>query len=413
MSATQGWDIGGAHLKLARVERGQVTAVRQIPCPLWLGFDRLAAALEEAIACWPAAERHAVTMTAELADLFPDRATGVRDILGALTRRVPEASIRVYANDGGFLSPEAASASPQRIASANWHAAAGLAARRLRDGLLVDIGSTTTDLVPLRCGQIAAEGADDAARLALDELVYRGVVRTPVMAIATHVALGGERVGVMAELFATTADVFRLTGELPAHADQQPTADGRGKSLAESRARLARMVGRDAVSAPDAVWDDLARRIARRLLRNIAAAARAVAARAGLPPHAPVIGAGIGRFLAAALAERLGRPYRPYEGLIEAADSEVAAMAAACAPAAAVALLAEAPSMSARKPTTAAASSGASRGPRVSAERKPRKSGASGSSAGTSAAASEPAKPASSPRPRARAMKRPSSAGGK
>jgi (4-(4-[2-(gamma-L-glutamylamino)ethyl]phenoxymethyl)furan-2-yl)methanamine synthase len=413
VSATQGWDIGGAHLKLARVERGRVIAARQMPCPLWLGFDRLNAALDEALSCWPEAERHAVTMTAELADLFPDRATGVRSILDALTRRVPEASVRVYANDGGLLSPEAAAAAPERVASANWHASAQLAARRLRDALLVDIGSTTTDLVPLRRGQVAAEGVDDAGRLARGELVYRGVVRTPVMAIAAHVALEGERVGVMAELFATAADVFRLTGELPADADQQPTPDGRGKSAAESRARLARMVGRDAASAPDAVWDGLARHIARRLLREIAAAARAVAARAGLPPRAPVIGAGIGRFLAAALAERLGRPYRAYESVIPAADAEIAALAASCAPAAAVALLAEAPPMSARKRATAAASSGASREPRVSAERKPRKSGASGSSAGTSAAASEPARPASSPRPRARAMKRRSSSAGK
>jgi len=413
MSAIQGWDIGGAHLKLVRVEHGRVIAARQMPCPLWLGFDRLTAALEEALAVWPAADRHAVTMTAELADLFPDRATGVRRILDALARRVPGASLRVYANDGGFLSPAAASASPERVASANWHAAARLAARRLGNGLLVDIGSTTTDLVPLRRGQVAAEGVDDVGRLARGELVYRGVVRTPVMAVAAQVALEGARIGVMAELFATAADVFRLTGELPADADQQPTPDGRGKSPAESRARLARMVGRDAASAPDAVWDGLARHIARRLLRDIATAARAVAARAGLPPRAPVIGAGVGRFLAAALAARLGRPYRDYESVIPAADAAVAAMAASCAPAAAVALLAAAPPMSARKPATAAASSGASREPTVSAERKPRKSGASGSSAGTSAAASEPARPASSPRRRARARKRPSSAGGR
>ncbi len=413
MSGILGWDIGGAHLKLARVESGRVIAARQSPCPLWLGFDRLTTAIEEALALWRPAERHAVTMTAELADLFPDRAAGVRAILDAVTRRVPAGSVCVYAHDGTFLTPEAASASPERVASANWHAAAALAARRLGDGLLVDIGSTTTDLVPLRRGKVAAEGVDDAERLALDELVYRGVVRTPVMAIASHLALGGERVGVMAELFATSADVFRLTGDLPADADQQPTPDGRGKSPAESRARLARMVGRDAASAPDAVWDNLAWRIARRLLRDIAAAARAVTARAGVPPRAPVIGAGVGRFLAAALAVRLGRPYRDYESLIPAADAETAALAAACAPAAAVALLAAAPSMSKRNRASAAASSGASRPPMVSAERKPRKSGASGSSAGTSAAASEPARPASSPRARASAMKRRSSAGRK
>lgn len=413
VSGIVGWDIGGAHLKLARIEDGRVIAARQMPCPLWLGFDRLTATLDEALAAWPEAERHAVTMTAELADLFPDRAAGVRAILDAVTQRVPEGSVQIYAHDGGFLTPAAARASPERVASANWHASAQLAARQLGNGLLVDIGSTTTDLVPLRRGAVAADGVDDAERLALDELVYRGVVRTPVMALGAHLVLAGERLGVMAELFATTADVFRLTGELPADADQQPTPDGRGKSQAESRARLARMVGRDAASASDAVWDDLARRIARRLLGEIAAAARAVAARAGVAPRAPVIGAGVGRFLAAALAARLGRPYRDYESLIPTADAAVAVLAASCAPAAAVALLAAAPSMSPRNRATAAASSGASRAPMVSAERNPRKSGASGSSAGRSGTASEPARPASSPRARAKATKRRSSTGGR
>ena len=411
MSVVLGWDIGGAHLKLALVRDGAVVAARQMPSPLWLGLDRLAAALDEALSPWPTADRHAVTMTAELADLFPDRASGVRAILDVMTRRVPAGSVRVYANDGSLLSAAEAAAAPARVASANWHAAAALAARRVRDGLLVDIGSTTTDLVPVRRGRVAAQGADDAGRLARDELVYRGVVRTPVMALASHVRLAGARVGVAAELFATSADVFRLTGQLPADADQQPTADGRGKSPAESRARLARMVGRDAASAEDAVWDGLARQLAARLLRELAAAARRVVAGAAVPAAAPVIGAGVGRFLAVALAERLGRPYRSYASVIPAAG-EVAAIAADCAPAAAVALLG-APSSAARSRATAAASSGAARPPLVSAERNPRKSGAKGSSAGKSAAASDPASPASSRRSRANARKRARLSGGR
>jgi probable H4MPT-linked C1 transfer pathway protein len=407
-----GWDIGGAHLKLALARDGAVVAVRQTPSPLWLGLDRLAAALDEGVSLWPAADRHAVTMTAELADLFPDRATGVRAILDVVTRRVPADSVVVYANDGCFLSPAEAADAPERVASANWHATAALAAQRTRDGLLVDIGSTTTDLVPLRRRRVAAEGSDDAERLAGGELVYRGVVRTPVMALASHVTLDGARVGLMAELFATTADVFRLAGALPAEADQQPTADGRGKSPAESRARLARMVGRDAASAADAVWDGLARQLALRLLRDLTGAARRVLDRATISAAAPVIGAGVGRFLAAAMARRLDRPYRSYASLIPAGTGDIAELAADCAPAAAVALLAAPPS-AARSRATAAASSGAARPPLVSAERKPRKSGASGSSSGTSAAASEPASPASRRYSRARSRKRARPSGGR
>ncbi len=335
MSEIWGWDIGGAHLKLARLGGNALLEVRQLPCPLWQGVDRLAAALDQA-ASGRMAAMHAVTMTGELADIFPDRATGVRTILTSL-RAALRGDIAVYSTSGAFLGIDEAEAAPQRVASANWHAAARLAAARSGDGLFVDIGSTTTDLVPFRAGRVVARGASDAERLATDELVYAGVVRTPVMAVARHVFIGGERIGVMAEQFATMADVYRLAGELPPDADQMPTADGRGKSPAESRARLARMIGRDADCAGDAIWGELARQLAARQLRRLERAAERVLSASALPASAPVIGAGVGRFVAKALADRLQRPYRSFADLIPAPGC--AERAADCAPAAAVALL--------------------------------------------------------------------------
>jgi probable H4MPT-linked C1 transfer pathway protein len=367
-----GWDIGGAHLKLARVRDGTVLALRQLPCALWLGVDRLTAAMAEGLAGWPAPDRHAVTMTGELADIFPDRAAGVRAILAAVAERVDPAAVAVYASDGSFLTGANAAEDFARVASANWRASAQLAAARIGDGLLVDIGSTTTDLVPLRGGALVARGSDDAARLTCDELVYRGVVRTPVMAVVRHVAIDGVRSGVMAEHFAVMADVYRLTGELPPHADQHATADGRGKSLPESAARLARMIGRDASAAPEQTWRALAHDIAGRQLQQLELAAARVLSTAALPAAAPLIGAGVGRFVVPALARRLERPYRGFESIIAASDDAVAAGAADAAPAAAVALLLGDASSNARSRATAPASSGALRPPVVSAERKPR-----------------------------------------
>jgi (4-(4-[2-(gamma-L-glutamylamino)ethyl]phenoxymethyl)furan-2-yl)methanamine synthase len=368
-----GWDIGGAHLKLTRVRGSVVVALRQLPCALWQGVDRLAAAIAEGFAGWPVPERHAVTMTGELADIFPDRASGVRAILATVTQHIDPSAIAVYASDGVFLSVESAAENPTRVASANWHATAQLAAARLGDGLLVDVGSTTTDIVPFRGGAVVAQGGDDAARLASDELVYRGVVRTPVMAVVRQVEIDGVRSGVMAEHFATMADVYRVIGELPDHADQHATADGRGKSPAESAARLARMVGRDAASAPEETWRKLARAIAEAQLQQLEEAAARVIATASLPIDVPLIGAGVGRFVAQALARRLDRAYRSFESIIDASDGAAAAGAADAAPAVAVALLLDdGPSSNARSRAIAAASSGASRPPVVSAERKPR-----------------------------------------
>jgi probable H4MPT-linked C1 transfer pathway protein len=368
MSMVLGWDIGGAHLKIALAQDSTVVEVRQLPCPLWQGLDRLDHAIDAALTGSPRMAAHAVTMTGELCDLFADRASGVRAILALFERRFGDATLGVYGLDGAFLSADEAMSAPERVASANWHATAQFSASRQGEGLLIDIGTTTSDLVPLKEGGVAAQGRDDGERLALDELVYRGIVRTPVMALASHVLLEGRRAGVMAELFATTADIYRLTGELPEHADLHPAADGRGKSLAESRARLARMAGRDRSSAPDATWDALARQLADGIEAALMEAAEHVIGAARIGPDAPIIGAGVGRFVAVGLARRLGRSYRRFDELIAAVDARCAAMAADCAPAVAVALLLSA----ARNRATASRSSGAARPPLVSAERKPR-----------------------------------------
>ena len=46
-----GWDIGGAHLKVAQVDAsGRVHTAAQIPCTLWLGMAHLHRAIEEALA---------------------------------------------------------------------------------------------------------------------------------------------------------------------------------------------------------------------------------------------------------------------------------------------------------------------------------------------------------------------------
>jgi probable H4MPT-linked C1 transfer pathway protein len=334
-----GWDIGGAHLKLALVENGRLAAGRQVACALWRGLDELRNAAASALAGLPAAERCAVTMTGELVDFFPDRATGVASILETMAEFVPPASVRVYAADGAFLSAEAAREVPGRVASANWHATARLAARTLQEGILVDIGSTTTDLVPFRRGGPDARGMTDAERLATGELVYTGVVRTPLAAVAREIPFAGRRIAVMAEFFATIADAHRLLGSLPSDADLHATADGRGKGIAESRARLSRMIGMDAADAPDAAWRELAGAFVRAQTRQIEAGLELVLSASHLGGDAALVGAGIGRFLAAELARRLGRPYRSFEDIVPVAAPELASVAAAIAPAVAAAML--------------------------------------------------------------------------
>jgi uncharacterized hydantoinase/oxoprolinase family protein len=91
MAITAGYDVGGAHLKVALAEDGRTIAARQIACPLWQGLDALDAAFAEAAPLLARADRHAATMTGELCELFPDRPSGVTAIVDRQrgTRRAP------------------------------------------------------------------------------------------------------------------------------------------------------------------------------------------------------------------------------------------------------------------------------------------------------------------------------------
>jgi probable H4MPT-linked C1 transfer pathway protein len=342
--AVVGWDLGGAHLKAVLIgAAGEARAALQLPCPLWQGIHHLERAIDDVCRCVPAeAVLHAVTMTGEMADLFADRAHGVEQLLAALQRKLPAMRISVFAGRRGFLTVQDAAAAWRDVASANWLASAMLAARRIGDGVLVDIGSTTTDVIPFAGGAVCARGVDDHTRLAAGELVYTGVVRTPVMAMAARLPFGGEWLAPMAEHFATAADVYRLTGELPPDADLGATADGRGKSSEESARRLARMIGCDAdVDAPLAAWTALAEYVAELQLRRLHDACSRVLSEHAIGAGAPLAGAGVGSFIVRQTAQRLARRYVDFSELVVADGVEVARIAA-CAPAFAVAALLQA-----------------------------------------------------------------------
>lgn len=336
-----GWDIGGVHLKAARAEDGRIVAAVQIASPLRHGLDALVRAFGEAKARMGTPRLHAVTMTGELADTFVSRKEGVAQLADLAARELNDAPVRVYAGPTGFVAPEEAAARTAQVASANWHASAAFVARRCGTALFMDMGSTTTDIVPVRGGAVIARGYTDAERLSAGELVYTGLVRGFVMAAASRAPFAGAWTPLVNENFANMADVHRILGTLPDGADQMAPADGREKTIEASRARLARMVGRDAADADPTAWTALARWFAEAQMRGVMDAAMLVLSDAQLPTEAPVVTAGIGSAVMEKVGGRLGRPALRFEGLIEASP-ELAAAVSCCAPAAALALLASA-----------------------------------------------------------------------
>lgn len=341
MTAIIGWDIGGAHVKAARAENGRLVAVTQRACAPHLGLAHLEAPIRETLAELGPAARHRVTMTAELSDAFEDRTRGVVSVAAIAAREIGADDILFYAGARGFVARTDVAGAAEAIASANWRASAELVAQHRRDALFIDLGSTTTDLVPIREGRVSARGATDAERLACGELAYAGFSRGAPQAYARLAPVGGQWTPLVNEAFASMADVRRALGDLcegESAADLSPTADGRPKTIAASRARLARLVGRDGSQLSNHEAHALAAYFARAQMRLIEDQIALLASRGAVPPDAPFIGAGVGRILVRRLATSQGRAYRDFAECV-AAPEELRAAAANCAPATALALL--------------------------------------------------------------------------
>jgi probable H4MPT-linked C1 transfer pathway protein len=352
---TVGWDVGGAHVKACVVRAGRVRDVLQWPCALWQGLDRLQAVLAQAQQRWPGLPQasHALTMSGEMCDLFADRQQGVQAIADAMASGLADPAtgapplLRLFAGAGDWRRPDDAGTHWAAIASVNWLATAQHAARRYGHGVLIDIGSTTTDLIAFGDGQVRVQGRDDAGRLASGELVYHGVARTPLCALGPRVPWQGRTLNIMNEWFATSADVHRLLGDLnPAH-DQHPAADQGAKTPEATRSRLARMIGLDARDGSVADWEDLARHWRRAQVTEIAGQLRRVVAQQPLQPSqgAVVVSAGCGDFLVPAVLDAAGLDWPVHRygqrlaPMAEGSPPEAADWAQVAAPAVAVACL--------------------------------------------------------------------------
>jgi probable H4MPT-linked C1 transfer pathway protein len=295
-----GLDIGGANLKAA----DRHGWVRSMPFPLWRDPHGLADALASLIQAAPPSAALAITMTGELCDCFRSKAEGVRHILSAVDDVAAGRDVLVYLLDGRFVPVDEAQSVPQLAAASNWHVLARFACRFVhgRTGVLIDIGSTTTDIVPLKDGRPFPAAFTDTERLFAGELVYTGVGRTPVCAVVDALPWRGRKCPVAAELFASSADAYVLLGDIPAEPEATWTADGRPLTAEFARERLARMICADAheLSAEDALSAAVCVRDAQ--LAQLRAALRRVLTARRLATHCIIL-SGSGEFLARRLIE--------------------------------------------------------------------------------------------------------------
>lgn len=352
---TIGWDVGGAHLKAALLLDGALQQVLQVPCALWRGLPELEKAIDKVIHSLNTLSidtLHAITMTGELVDLFESRQQGVEAISRLMDAKLQGKKLFYAGGKANFVTIDEVTNHWQTIASANWLASASYMAQALKRSqlnrvLLIDIGSTTTDFIVIENGEPQCLGFTDASRMQSEELVYTGVVRTPLMALTQKIAFKGQSTSLAAEYFATTADVYRLIGDLDESYDMADTADSKEKTLQASARRLARMIGHDVNDEDFDVWKELASTFKQLQLSRLVEVAKLHIMRFQSSVKITIIGAGVGSFLAREVAGQLGLAYEDssflFKSLLDITNKDngqsVGRHASVCLPAYAVASL--------------------------------------------------------------------------
>ena len=187
----------------------------------------------------------AVTITAEVSDAYFTKKEGIIEILDCLIQVFKNTPIFVLDINARLLTIEDARKNPLEVASANWVATGWMVSQIIRNCIIIDVGSTTTSIIPIFRGKIFAKGKNDLEKLQVGELIYSGSLRTNVAAIVNQIPVFGKMTRVSSELFAQSADIHLLLGNIGQAEYSVETCDGRGYSEKECMARLARVVCAD------------------------------------------------------------------------------------------------------------------------------------------------------------------------
>jgi len=295
-----GLDIGGANTKAASSDGNFVDSIY---LPLWRGAP-LAETLQHLAKTDP--EAVGVVMTGELSDCYQNKLTGIESIKSAV-----ESAFKCpvhYWGVNGF-DPRA----EIDLAAANWSASAALIAQDIGDCLFVDMGSTTTDIIPIKGVPLAA--ATDYERLINGELVYMGKLRTSIGALLHSVRIDGQIVPLSPELFAIAADAYLALGEISPDQYTCDAPDGGVKDKISSLRRLARTACADleeisesgAMAIASQVREHQVRLLVRAIDRQVRPRGIEFVAAAGIGEQLIIRAAGILGLSYIRLSERYGR----------------------------------------------------------------------------------------------------------
>jgi (4-(4-[2-(gamma-L-glutamylamino)ethyl]phenoxymethyl)furan-2-yl)methanamine synthase len=309
-----GWDVGGVNTKAARLMPHVAgPAPRNVSLPYEVQRDpgalaSVLAAASRQIGGEPD-DLHAITMTAELSQAFRTKREGVGYVLDAIEAVFPGDRLYLYTVQGRFVRPVEGRANPFAVGASNWVATASWVARTVPTCVLIDIGTTSSDLIPIIEGKVAARGHTDPERLLSGELVYSGALRTPAEAVSRQVPLWGGKAAVSADGFALIGDAHLWLGQLSDDEYTCPAPDGRPANRLYAGERLARMVCADRDMLDDSAISHIATALAQAQLRTLTLALERILRR--WPVIRLAVVTGVGDFVAAEAARAAGLSVLP------------------------------------------------------------------------------------------------------
>jgi probable H4MPT-linked C1 transfer pathway protein len=312
-----GLDIGGVNTKATFIKTKDDT-VKELRTsmeyfPIWKkGKEQLPKVLEKlrkTLVDSTALDGVGVTITAELSDVYWTKKEGVHHVLDCVNQVFDDVPTFVLDVETKLLPVKDARREPLKVASANWAATGWMISQLIKNCIVVDVGSTTTSIIPVINGKIAAEGRTDLEKLQNGELVYSGALRTNVAAIVNGIPVRGMIARVSSELFAQSGDVHLLLDNIKEEEYTAETCDGRGKTRREAMVRLARVVCADIDMLNEQEITAMAKFVYDRQVKQITGGLKQVYERIKplLQKKIRVVVTGLGRnFLARKAAEKAG-----------------------------------------------------------------------------------------------------------
>ncbi|VAX20556.1 4-[[4-(2-aminoethyl)phenoxy]-methyl]-2-furanmethanamine-glutamate synthase [hydrothermal vent metagenome] len=299
-----GLDIGGANIKyaLARGKAGLPTP-RKIPFELFRDPQKLIVILEK-IRTEKRPDTVALTMTGELADVFSSRKEGVRFIIESVMTVFKNAPIKIIDVNGDLIFPAQAIKHWKSVASANWAATGRWVASKIENCTVVDIGSTTTDIIPIKNGKVTVKGKNDFDRLRTGELLYKGYLRTNSAMVCPVIHLDGKIIEACPEYFSIIGDAHLYLGDIIATDYTCPTPDSGPKTVRGCARRMARLVLSEAETIGEGGTRSIARQLVNSQGESIAKAVYKIAGKRGII-GAPMVLAGSGEIYKRSLRKKI------------------------------------------------------------------------------------------------------------